>query len=278
MVLVVAFFTFQIVEDEGFSQQLISSDGVYVNLYRLRQGNLTLGGFTSENDLRVLVRKDNTQTWHKVNLNKGYFEETIFLQEIGTFDVFVMIHVRENRYRYGPHFRVNNTFQRPSTYTQNASNYHSPPSQVETKTGGNNFSSSSLALEITRNLRGDYEKAKAIYKWVSDNIAYDRQKYIRFLNGNYGGEHGAKFAWETRRGVCYDYALLVSEMCKAVGIEARMVTGYYNYKNGHREYHAWNEMYIPELGKWISSDSTFASVHVREYFDSTFLGRNYERE
>jgi hypothetical protein len=119
MVLVFGLLVFQIMGSKGFSQQqLISKNGVYVNLYRLRQGNLTLGGFTGENELRILVRKDNTQTWHKVALKDGFFEETIAMQEIGTLDVFVMIHVSGNRYGFGPHFRVNNTYQRPSKWNQ----------------------------------------------------------------------------------------------------------------------------------------------------------------
>ncbi|HYE12652.1 MAG TPA: transglutaminase-like domain-containing protein, partial [Patescibacteria group bacterium] len=122
------------------------------------------------------------------------------------------------------------------------------------------------AAEITENLTGDREKAKAIYNWVSKNIDYDYEKYNKHLNNDYDNEYGALLALNTKKGVCYDYAALVAALGRASGMQTKVVKGT-GKVNGTSGYHAWNEIYIANESKWIKLDATFAAVADENYFD-----------
>lgn len=160
--------------------------------------------------------------------------------------------------------------------TSNSSNVIAASVQVHT-TNLENRSYSSIALAITQNSNGDYAKAQSIYQWVSKNIRYDRNKYRNQLNNNYSDEYGAIVALRTGKGVCYDYSALASELGRAVGLQIRMAKGDYFLSDGSALYHAWNEVYIREQGRWISMDTTYASVYQRNYFDTAEFGKSYNK-
>ena len=71
-------------------------------------------------------------------------------------------------------------------------------------------------------------------------------------------------AFNTRMGICFDYASLYVSMCRAVGLKVRLVTGL-GYSGSSWGDHAWNQVYVPEEGRWINVDPTFGTVN--NYFD-----------
>ena len=85
-------------------------------------------------------------------------------------------------------------------------------------------------------------------------------------------------ALEQRRGVCQDYAHIMTAIARAWGIPCRYVSGYL-YHKGSRDRsaanatHAWVEAYLPSLG-WVGFDPTnnimAAERHVR-----AAVGRDY---
>lgn len=57
--------------------------------------------------------------------------------------------------------------------------------------------------------------------------------------------------FEAKRGVCQDYAHVVSGIARALGIPARYVSGYLQTPGTDTvESHAWAELYIPGRGWW----------------------------
>ena len=56
-------------------------------------------------------------------------------------------------------------------------------------------------------------------------------------------------------GSCRDLAVLFNEMCRAVGLAARFVSGYHEREapDGRRYLHAWSEVYLPGAG-WRGFD------------------------
>ncbi len=127
------------------------------------------------------------------------------------------------------------------------------------------------AQEITKGIKGDYQKAQAIYGWVSKNIAYDVVKYQ--LNQVYDNE-GAVKALKTKKGLCRDYANLVTALLRATGIEAKTVLGQAGTA-GNLYGHAWNEAKVN--GRWLTMDATwdagtiknnkFIQKSTKKYFD-----------
>lgn len=79
------------------------------------------------------------------------------------------------------------------------------------------------------------EKAKAIYDWICDNIAYDTTKQI----------HDAETCYRTRRGVCQAYSELFCYMAEAVGLTADIIAGKTKSPDGKlsEDKHAWVFVY-----------------------------------
>lgn len=74
---------------------------------------------------------------------------------------------------------------------------------------------------------------------------------------------GALEIAEIRRGMCREYAVLTTALCRSVGIPAQIVGGY-KYSGSHAGRsnvfvaHAWTQAYIG--GKWIPLDSTVMAL------------------
>lgn len=99
-------------------------------------------------------------------------------------------------------------------------------------------------------------KAKTLYDWVGANINYDHAKATSVLNNDFNIKSGAIPTYNTRAGICFDYSCLYVAMAKADGIKVRLVTGQ-GFNGVSWVSHAWNQVYIPEDGKWINVDTTF---------------------
>ncbi len=99
--------------------------------------------------------------------------------------------------------------------------------------------------------------AKDIYNFVNLYISYD-------TNPLYANK-GALNAIKTGKGVCDEYATLFTALSRAVGIPARVATGYWltePLKNGEwndiaGKGHAWAEFYLPKVG-WIPVEPTYS--------------------
>lgn len=97
---------------------------------------------------------------------------------------------------------------------------------------------------------------KEIYDFVNLYIDYDEKS-------DYANK-GALSAIKTAKGVCDEYSSLFVALSRAVGIPARVVTGYWldtslkqDVWNDISSYtHAWAEFYLPEAG-WIPAEPTF---------------------
>ncbi|MCM8711658.1 transglutaminase-like domain-containing protein [Clostridium sp. SYSU_GA19001] len=113
-----------------------------------------------------------------------------------------------------------------------------------------------FAKEITKNSQTTNEKAKVLYNWIGSNIDYDYEKAERVLNNDLSVKSGAIPTFQTRKGICFDYASLYIAMARANGLKARIITGE-GFNGVSWVSHAWNQVYISEEGKWINVDPTF---------------------
>lgn len=67
----------------------------------------------------------------------------------------------------------------------------------------------------------------------------------------------AGITWKQKSGSCRDFAVLFMEVCRAVGLAARFVSGYQEGDPDQieRDLHAWVEVYLPGAG-WRGYDPT----------------------
>ncbi|MEC4982674.1 MAG: transglutaminase family protein [Oscillatoria sp. PMC 1068.18] len=82
-----------------------------------------------------------------------------------------------------------------------------------------------------------------------------------------GDAYPAGVTWRKKKGSCRDLAVLFIEVCRAVGLAARFVSGYQegDPEQNNQDLHAWAEVYLPG-GGWRGYDPTLglavADTHV----------------
>mgnify|MGYP001626196239 CR=1 FL=1 len=117
-----------------------------------------------------------------------------------------------------------------------------------------------LAQQVTQNAETPYEKAKTLEAFLRTQYRYsDSPPYLVGHNVDVV----TFFLFEAREGACDWFASALALMCRAVGIPARVVTGFYSDEvdtDGSlviraNDAHAWVEAYIDGHG-WVTLDAT----------------------
>lgn len=133
--------------------------------------------------------------------------------------------------------------------------------------GGFDKRISDLAAEITREASSNYEKASLIENYLINNFAYSLSFEERGV-----GSHLAEFLFDRKTGHCEFFASAMAALCRAAGIPARIVNGYYSTEwNDYGKYfivrqqdaHSWVEVWLMDSG-WISFDPTPPAGRERE--------------
>lgn len=128
-----------------------------------------------------------------------------------------------------------------------------------------------LATYLARPARDDFEKARAIFRWMAHNISYDAEG---FFSKRYG-DQSAGGVLASRSAVCAGYSTLFQVLGRAAGLEVVIVEGWakgYGYDvqelDGDMN-HAWNAVKV--AGAWYLLDATWGAGHLT-------TERQFERE
>lgn len=120
-----------------------------------------------------------------------------------------------------------------------------------------------LGSDLAKDAGSDLDVIKNIYNYVIKNITYDYDKAATVKDG-YAPVIDETLS--TKKGICFDYAALMTAMMRTQGIPTRLDIGY----SGEIK-HAWISAYTPETGwidkiiefdgkSWTLMDPTFAST------------------
>lgn len=110
-----------------------------------------------------------------------------------------------------------------------------------------------LANNIIVGCKTNLEKTKAIYDWVTSNIAYDVDAYF----SNNIKDYTSLETLKEKTALCNGYANLTAALNRSLGIKTKVVSGTLTLSDGTSIRHAWNETLIDD--KWISQDTTLGS-------------------
>lgn len=105
------------------------------------------------------------------------------------------------------------------------------------------------ASQLCSDKSSTVDKIAAIFGYVTDNISYDKELAKKVKNGLTGYTPDPDRTLKNGKGICFDYASLMTAMCRSQGIPSRIVVGYAK----ENIYHAWNEIYTEETG-WITPE------------------------
>jgi transglutaminase-like putative cysteine protease len=121
-----------------------------------------------------------------------------------------------------------------------------------------------LAAKATVGKTTPLKKARAIYDYVFDNMAYDK-------TGTGWGRGDTLYACDAKKGNCTDFHSLFISMARSQGIPARFEIGFPLPADKHAAeiagYHCWAEFFEPEHG-WVPIDISEGWKHPvkRDYF------------
>jgi len=121
-----------------------------------------------------------------------------------------------------------------------------------------------LGQKITKGLKTDLEKTKAIHDWVAKNIAYDVKSYV----GNNFANYSAIETLDRMEAICSGYVHLTAALNRSLGIKTRIINGTAIWLEDGETWantdkldnHAWVEVFAGD--KWIIQDPTWNAGYV----------------
>ena len=110
----------------------------------------------------------------------------------------------------------------------------------------------SLGADLSSKSRDDLHYVENVYSYVVENIAYDYD-----LAANIPVEYlpDVDKTIETGKGVCLDYAALMTALLRCQGIPTKLVVGW-----SGSQYHAWISVYLAETG-WVDGAIFFDGIN-----------------
>lgn len=139
------------------------------------------------------------------------------------------------------------------------------------------------AEELTAKLTDPLQKVEKVYDFVVGHLTYDKQQAQNIQSG-YLPVLDDVLA--RGKGICFDYAALMTAMLRSQGVPCKLVAGYVG--TAKPAYHAWISVWSAETGwvdgaiyfdgaTWQRMDPTFASSgknseSIRQYIGD---GKNY---
>lgn len=145
-----------------------------------------------------------------------------------------------------------------------------------------NYTSSSKAVAVARQITSGcsstLDKVQKVYTYVATNISYDYDKASSVSSGYLPNIDNVL---SSKRGICFDYAALMTAMLRSQNIPTKLVAGY-----AGSAYHAWISVYVSGTGwidgviyfdgrSWQIMDPTFASTQGSEVIKNTTYSAKY---
>lgn len=208
--------------------------------------------------LKILIKGPSTETYQYNMKSDGNYVVCPLSDGNGEYTIKVYENVKGSDYSLKHSAAVNvklndefAPFLRPNQYVNFTEN-----SEVVKK-----------AAELTKDKKTMLDKITAIYDFVINNFTYDKELAATVKSGYLPDVDKILAA---KKGICFDYAAVMTAMARSQNIPTKLVLGYASLPTGS-VYHAWINTYSEETG-WVDSviyfdgkdwklmDPTFAST------------------
>ena len=131
-----------------------------------------------------------------------------------------------------------------------------------------NFHTNSKAVskgsDLAKDTYSDLDVVQNIYNYVIKNISYDTEKA---QNVSYGYVPDIDDTLSSKKGICFDYAALMTSMLRSQNIPTKLEVGY-----SGDAYHAWISTYIDDKG-WVDDIIQF-NGNTWQIMDPTLAATN----
>ena len=203
----------------------------------------------TESRLKALVRGPTTT--YSYNLTPGQWTTFPLSDGNGHYQVGIYINVTGTKYAVVLTAEIDveltdefAPFLRPNQYVD----YVAAPNTAQ------------LGAELTAGLEHPLDKVAAVYDHVIHNFTYDHEK-AQTVKSGYLPDLDAVL--ESKQGICFDYAALMTAMLRSQQVPCKLVVGY-----AGAVYHAWISVWTEEDG-WIDG-AIFFDGHQWKRMDPTF--------
>ena len=207
--------------------------------------------FTGDTEKRLKVLLKGPTTTYNYNLPKG--EWTVFPLSDGNGDYQLGIYQNVSGKQYATVMMVE--------FSAELKNEFAPflrPNQYV------NFSEATEAvavgLKVTKDREHPLEKVEAVYDYVVATLSYDDEKAANVKSGYLPV---LDEVLESKKGICFDYAALMTAMLRSQEVPCKLVVGY-----AGSIYHSWISVWTEESG-WVDG-AIFFDGHQWKRMDPTF--------
>ena len=121
---------------------------------------------------------------------------------------------------------------------------------------------------LCADLEDPLEKVEAVYDFVVQNLRYDDEKAATVQSGYLPN---LDEILEIKKGICFDYAAMMTAMLRSQEVPCKLVVGY-----AGNIYHAWISVWTEENG-WVDG-IIFFDGHMWKRMDPTFVSSAEDRE
>lgn len=209
--------------------------------------------YFGDTDKKLKLRVEGPAAVYTYNLTPGEWGVFPLSDGDGSYRVAIYRNTAGNRYSLvmvadvevvlGDEFAP---FLRPNQYV----NYTDAPNTME------------LASQLCGGLSHPLDKVAAVYDYVVENFTYDKEKAATVKSGYLPV---LETVLEEKKGICFDYAAVMTAMLRSQEVPCKLVVGY-----AGTVYHAWISVWTEENGwvdgviffdghQWKRMDPTFAS-------------------
>lgn len=215
---------------------------------------------------RLKAQVQGPATTYTYNITVGEWTVFPLSDGDGDYQIKVFENISDNRYALilsvSTNVALKNEFA-PFLYPNQYVNYENATQTIAT---------AELLTQSQTDLLG---KVESVYNYVVDNISYDNEKAATVQSGYLPDlDH----VLTTGKGICFDYASLMTGMLRSQGIPCKLVVGY-----AGSAYHAWISVWSEETGwvdgavffdgtTWQRMDPTFASTGNKDSSIMEFIG------
>lgn len=214
-------------------QEFNEEEAVWLNGYGLdlseASKGLVMGSCTSDVNLKLGINHDGKDTWYSVPGDGTPF--TVPLMENGSYTVSVMEQVEGTKYRYGLTIPLEVLLDDPVSPCLYPNIYvpYTLDSEVVREAG--KLRDSSWYLE---------QFMKQVDGFARANVTYDEDLVVGALSEH---EINPDKTLSSGKGICLDFASLVTAMFRSQGVPAKLVFGYVTVADREPAYHAWTEVW-----------------------------------
>jgi len=242
-----------ILEPKASGSKQKSGGGALIDYSNLKDGYVMVK-YEGSGSQRLKVQVKGPSTTYTYNLSKNKWEVFPLSDGNGSYKVSVFQNVSGTQYAMltslSQNVKLANEFApflRPNQYV----NYSAASNAV------------SIAVTLTKDIADPLKKVEAVYDYVVKTLTYDTQKAASVQSGYLPVLDDVL---KTKKGICFDYAALMTGMLRSQNVPCKLVVGF-----ADNAYHAWISVWTEQSGwidgviffdgsKWQRMDPTFASA------------------